>query len=396
MQISKIERQKKNPQRYSIFIQDEYAFGVDEQILLKFSIHKGMSLNQDLITKILQAEFQQSVFLKALNYLSYGLRSEKEMRDYLKKLPILKTEDLDTEKLFKMKPPKQRSRKKHESNLGKETSKKSSDSKAEENDKFSKEKVKSASLRLQPSKLKLAENEIIKKQKAEELIRDIEKYQLNQAPDNQETTFSQEQEAAVDPRKSTLNHPIDKTELKNSIIETAIAKLKDQNLIDDRIYGEAYLRTQANINRKGPHNIGNELRRKGLDPFLIEDILTIYDPDQMQENLYEVAEKFVRTKKLPEKMLKMKLQQHLIQKGYPKEVFNDFLQTFQVAVAEEEETTLLNKEAEKSIRKRRRKLAGYELRQKVFQDLMLKGFDYSLIKNWLEDHQTEFETDNSF
>ncbi len=251
-------------------------------------------------------------------------------------------------------------------------------------------------MRLQPSKLKLAENEIIKKQKAEELIRDIEKYQLNQAPDNQETTFSQEQEAAVDPRKSTLNHPIDKTELKNSIIETAIAKLKDQNLIDDRIYGEAYLRTQANINRKGPHNIGNELRRKGLDPFLIEDILTIYDPDQMQENLYEVAEKFVRTKKLPEKMLKMKLQQHLIQKGYPKEVFNDFLQTFQVAVAEEEETTLLNKEAEKSIRKRRRKLAGYELRQKVFQDLMLKGFDYSLIKNWLEDHQTEFETDNSF
>ncbi len=61
MQISKIERQKKNPQRYSIFIEEAYAFGIDEQVLLSFAIRKGMTLTEKLIEEILKAEFQQSI-----------------------------------------------------------------------------------------------------------------------------------------------------------------------------------------------------------------------------------------------------------------------------------------------------------------------------------------------
>ena len=41
MQITKIEVQKKKQNRFNIYINDEFAFGVDEATLLKFSLTKG-------------------------------------------------------------------------------------------------------------------------------------------------------------------------------------------------------------------------------------------------------------------------------------------------------------------------------------------------------------------
>ena len=41
MHITKIERQKKRSSRKSIFIDGSFAFGVSDDILLKFALHEG-------------------------------------------------------------------------------------------------------------------------------------------------------------------------------------------------------------------------------------------------------------------------------------------------------------------------------------------------------------------
>lgn len=399
MQISKIERQKKNPQRYSIFIEENYAFGIDEQVLLSFAIRKGMTLTEKLIEEILKAEFQQSIYIKALNYLSYGLRSEKEVYEYLRKLPLLQAEELDVQKLFKVKPARKRKARKGENTkLSESTTDPQKDLNEASQTNDTDKQTSSTPFRLKPTIAFEEEKQQHKKgSEAEEIIQRVRKISVKNISD-----FDEETQTRV-PRKmpntsstasTSAEVNFDKENFINSIIEAAIVKLKDQNLINDKLYGEAYLRTQANLNRKGPSKIGYELKRKGLDSFLIEDILMQYDPNQMHENMQEVAEKFLRTKKLPAKMMRMKLQQHFIQKGYPQEAFNDFFENFQVKVAEEEESDLLDNEAAKSLRKRRRKLEGYSLKQKVFQDLMVKGYEYSLIQHWLDDHAEEFEEEN--
>ena len=42
--ITKITRQKNNPERYNIYIEDNYAFAVDESLLVKYQLSKDKVL----------------------------------------------------------------------------------------------------------------------------------------------------------------------------------------------------------------------------------------------------------------------------------------------------------------------------------------------------------------
>jgi hypothetical protein len=42
--ITKIETQKRNPKRRSVFINGKFAFGLDEEVLYKLGVKKGESL----------------------------------------------------------------------------------------------------------------------------------------------------------------------------------------------------------------------------------------------------------------------------------------------------------------------------------------------------------------
>ena len=86
--ISKISTQKKNTDRYNIFLdhgqEEEYAFSVDEAVLVKFHLRKGLELTKLQIEEILYEEQIRKGYQYAINYLSYRMRSTKEMIDYLK------------------------------------------------------------------------------------------------------------------------------------------------------------------------------------------------------------------------------------------------------------------------------------------------------------------------
>lgn len=86
-------RQKEKDRRFNIFLDGKYSFSVGEENLLKFKVMEYKILTQDEINSIKGEENQSKLLDRAVNFLSYRPRSEKEVKDYLIKT-ISKAEKL--------------------------------------------------------------------------------------------------------------------------------------------------------------------------------------------------------------------------------------------------------------------------------------------------------------
>ncbi len=82
--ITKIEPQKKNPRRRSIFIDGRFIFGVDEEVVSKLGLEKGETLTEKRITEILARKSENEAKEVALRFLSFRRRTEKEIKDKLR------------------------------------------------------------------------------------------------------------------------------------------------------------------------------------------------------------------------------------------------------------------------------------------------------------------------
>lgn len=81
--ITKIERQKRAQRRVSIFLDDEFAFGVNEEIAYRFQLAKGMELTPELRSEIERADGVIQAKLAAERLFAGRRRSEKELRQRL-------------------------------------------------------------------------------------------------------------------------------------------------------------------------------------------------------------------------------------------------------------------------------------------------------------------------
>lgn len=82
--ITKVEVQKHNARRYSIYLDGEYSFGVGEDVLVKYSLLKGAELEESFVEEVLLAEEKSKAISVALRYLGYRMRSKKEVEDKLR------------------------------------------------------------------------------------------------------------------------------------------------------------------------------------------------------------------------------------------------------------------------------------------------------------------------
>ncbi len=275
MKITKIEKQKKDQQRYSIYVDDEFLIGIDEQVLLDFALYKNQEITEEMIQQIKVAEQYSKFYQRALNYISYQMRSVKEVKSYLKKLSL---------------------------------------------------------------------------------------------------TDYQQQEQKITPDSQTVQQIID--------------RLLEQGYLNDLQFGQSYVRTQATINYKGPVNIRHELVKKGLSENEIDQSLQEYPTEQQLENGLELAQKFIRTqKRKTPKIINQKLQIHLINKGYERDIIQQVMNDIEIEKDDEDLALILEKDAQKSFKKRQRKFTGYELKQRIIQDLLRKGHSMDHINYWIEDNE---------
>ncbi|MGA2623244.1 MAG: RecX family transcriptional regulator [Bacteroidota bacterium] len=84
MVVTNIERQKRRPKRVNVYIDGEFAVGLHEDVLFKFGLRKGDNVDRETLVSIESAEESHFAKEKALRFIGYRSRSEKELRSKLR------------------------------------------------------------------------------------------------------------------------------------------------------------------------------------------------------------------------------------------------------------------------------------------------------------------------
>lgn len=85
-QITSIETQVKNPKRFNVFIDGKFALGADEDLIVNYRLIKSKEISSEDLEKLLFEAEVGKLMDRIYNLLSVRIRSEKEIRDYLKNL----------------------------------------------------------------------------------------------------------------------------------------------------------------------------------------------------------------------------------------------------------------------------------------------------------------------
>lgn len=265
--ITKITRGKNNPERYNIFLEEKFAFSVDETVLIRYQLTKGKELDQWTIEEMNFEDEVRKAFNKSLDFLSYRMRSENEVRQKLK----------------------------------------------------------------------------------------------------------------------------DK-EFGNAVIDEAVKKLYKLNFLDDRAFSEALMQTQIRSSKKGPKAIQQDMQKKGIDKQMQKDVLADFSEEEQLELAKELAEKIAdKEKTKTPRQIEQKINDSLMRKGYSYSLIKQAIADLDLEKDEDQWTDIVAAQGDKLWRKYSSKLTGYDLKSKVKQALYQKGFPKEVIEEYLEKKENEDE-----
>lgn len=81
--ITSIEAQKR-PHRFNLYLNQTFAFGISEDTLISFQLHKGQTISQKILEQIRNDEQINQAYQASLNYLTYRMRSSAEVKKKLR------------------------------------------------------------------------------------------------------------------------------------------------------------------------------------------------------------------------------------------------------------------------------------------------------------------------
>ncbi|MFC4410187.1 recombination regulator RecX [Chungangia koreensis] len=180
------------------------------------------------------------------------------------------------------------------------------------------------------------------------------------------------------------------SEFGEAVVLEAIQKLNELGFLNDETFTQALLNTQKATGKKGPKSIRQEFRKKGIDKELQEEILSTYSEKEQISIATELAEKVARTErgKTPFQV-KQKIQETLLRKGYGFEVIGQVVEIVEIELEEDDWDLLLNKQGEKIWNKYSGKYKGSELHYRVKQALYQKGVPSERIDRFIERKEAE-------
>lgn len=90
MIVTKLEYQKKDPNRVNLYIDGKFFCGISVDTLAKESLYDGLSITEDTLERISYNELQSRLQNRAMEYLSKGPKTEFQIFKYLKELRFKK------------------------------------------------------------------------------------------------------------------------------------------------------------------------------------------------------------------------------------------------------------------------------------------------------------------
>lgn len=163
-----------------------------------------------------------------------------------------------------------------------------------------------------------------------------------------------------------------------------IERLKELNLVNDKIYAESYVRTQMRLSGKGPGAIRQQLLQKGIKGATSENALALYtEKEQLAVARHTGAKALRRIHGKSFKETGQKLRQTLMQKGFSKEISDGVVNELLQEKDGEVEMEALTKAGDKLWRRHQGKPLA-QRQQKIKQNLYQKGFALDLIQQYLD------------
>lgn len=175
-----------------------------------------------------------------------------------------------------------------------------------------------------------------------------------------------------------------------SVVLEAIKKLEKLGFLDDETYSKALLETKKKTAKKGPRAIQQDLIKKGIDKETQEKVLDLFTSEEQLNIALQLAEKAVKAnqKKTPIQ-IKQKIQDVLLRKGYSFSIINEVLDQTKLEREDDEWNDLIELQGEKIWKKYSSKFEGHELRMKTKQFLYQKGFPIEVIERFIEQKEIE-------
>lgn len=85
MKVTKLEYQKNDPGRVSVYVDDKFLTGIEESAVITLSLYKDKEITQEELNTIIDSSEFGKLFNASLNFLSFRPRSEFEIRQFLKR-----------------------------------------------------------------------------------------------------------------------------------------------------------------------------------------------------------------------------------------------------------------------------------------------------------------------
>ncbi|MGI2329550.1 recombination regulator RecX [Planococcus sp. YIM B11945] len=176
----------------------------------------------------------------------------------------------------------------------------------------------------------------------------------------------------------------------DAVIDEAVKKLYTLNFLDDRAFSEALMRTQMASGKKGPRAIQQDMAKKGIDKQMQKDVLDSYSEEEQLEIARGLAEKLAaKEKNKTPNQIKQKITDLLLRKGYSYSLINQAIEGLELEKDEDEWADSVAEQGDKLWRKHSSKLTGYDLKSKVKQGLYQKGFPGEVINEYLDKKEQE-------
>ena len=161
-----------------------------------------------------------------------------------------------------------------------------------------------------------------------------------------------------------------KKEINEELINNAIEKLEEQGYLSDLSYVRAFINDKISLSNDGPYKIREQLIKLGINEEIIFKELEIFDKELEQKRIEKLIDKQIKiNRNKGEYLLKKKIQEHLINLGYSKELVILLINRIEV-----DDEDIKKKEYDKLYKKLSKKYSGKELEYKLKQKLYQKGF----------------------
>lgn len=164
-----------------------------------------------------------------------------------------------------------------------------------------------------------------------------------------------------------------KKEYPEELVDKAIDKLVKQGYLNDRSFTKSFINNKMITTNNGPYKIERELLDKKIDPSIVKEEIEVFNREEQISRIKKLIERGIKTNHTRGGIvLKQKIYNDLKLLGYDISLINEVILTYTF----EEDESISKKEYDKLYRKYSRKYEGEELKRKIREKMYLKGLKY--------------------